>query len=92
MDLKRLKIKRGVVRTSTTKLTRKIDDALGEEEPCLKKLEELLEQLMERELILKEYDRDVEVETEEEDLEDEMTTAMEYMDAISVRRTRIKRA
>ena len=87
-----MKIKRGVVRTSTTKLTRKIDDALGEEEPCLKKLEELLEQLMERELILKEYDRDVEVETEEEDLEDEMTTAMEYMDAISVRRTRIKRA
>ena len=67
MDLKRLKIKRGVVRTSTTKLARKIDDALGEEEPCLKKLEELLEQLMERELILKEYDRDVEVETEEED-------------------------
>ena len=42
--------------------------------------------------ILSEYDKDVEAETEEEDWEDEMTTALEYMDTISVRRTRLKPA
>ena len=92
MDLKRLKIKSGVARTSITKLTQKIDDELEEEEPCLKRLEELLEQLVEKGQILREYDKDVEAETEEEDLEDEMTTALEYMDTISVRRTRLRRA
>lgn len=91
-DLKRLKIKRGVVRTSTTKLAQKIDGELDKEEPCFERLEELLEQLMDKEQVLREYDKGVEAETEERDLEAEMTTALEYMDAINVRRTRLRRA
>ena len=91
-DLKRLKIKRGVMRTATTKLNQKIDGELDKEEPCFAKLEELLDQLKDKEKIIIEHDKNVEAVTEEEDLEDEITIAMEYMDAISVGRTRVKRA
>ena len=41
MDLKRLKIKRGIVRTVTTKLTQKIVDELDEEQ-CFKRLAQKL--------------------------------------------------
>lgn len=91
-ELKRIKKKRGVVRTATTKLTQKIDAELEKDELSFERLEELLDQVRDKEMILRECDKDIEAETEEGELEAEMESVMMYMDAISVRKTRLKRA
>lgn len=90
--LKRLKQKRGVIRAATTKLTQKIDAELQKEEKNFGRLEELLEQVRDKEQILKDCDKDVEEEADEDDLVQEIATAMEYMEAISLRKTRLNRA
>lgn len=88
----RLKKIRGAIRSSTTKLLNKIDGELSNGNPDLDVLEEYLEQLANKERCLIDYDRDIEAETKEEDLDEEINSALEYMDGISARKTRIRRA
>ena len=88
----RLKKIRGAIRSSTTKLLNKIDGELTNGNPNLDVLEEYLEQLSNKERCLIDYDRDIEAETKEEDLEEEIDSTLEYMDGISARKTRIRRA
>lgn len=81
---------RGAVRSATTRLLNKIDGELLKENPDLYVLEEFMEQLISKEQSLNEYDRDIEAAANEDDLDEEINTAIEYMDGISARKTRIR--
>lgn len=83
---------RGAVRSATTRLLNKIDGELLKENPDLYVLEEFMEQLISKEQSLNEYDRDIEAAANEDDLDEEINTAIEYMDGISARKTRIRYA
>ena len=91
-DIPRLKRIRGVVRAATTRLLQKIDGELSKPEPDIYMLEEYMELLMSKEQSLVEHDRDIEAETQENELDDEINTALEYMDGICSRKIRIKQA
>lgn len=82
---------RGAVRSATTRLLNKIDGELTKEEPDLYTLEEFMKRLISKEQSLIEYDRDIEAATDntENDLDEEINTAIEYMDGISARKTAI---
>ena len=90
-DIQRNKRLRGAVRSATTRLHTRIDHEIAMERPNVDVLEEYLEQLLARERTLIDYDREIEAETEMDHLEDEVNTALEYLDSISERRTRIRR-
>ena len=54
-------------------------------------LEIYMDQLTSREGALMEYDRDIEGATEEDELDDEVTVTMEYIDEILKRKSLVKR-
>lgn len=90
-NLQRQKKLRGAVRAATTRLLDKIDQEVGKEDPSTDLLDEYLEHLMARERALLDSDHDIEAETAEDDLEDEVNSTFEYMDRIMSRKNRIKR-
>ena len=55
----------------------KIDREVGKEDPSIAVLEEYLEQLMVREAALLDNDREIEAETEVDDLEEEVNSDFE---------------
>ena len=83
---------RGTVRAATTRLLNKIVGELRKEEPDLDALEEFMEQLISKEQSLIEYDRDIEAAAGGNELDEEINSATGYMDGISARKTRIRRA
>ena len=91
-EIDRRKKKRSSIRTAVTRLINKIDDKLVKERPDHDALEELLEQLILKEDYLTKMDLDVEEQTATEDIEDEVSRALEYKDHISLRKTRTRRA
>ena len=91
-EIDRRKKKRSSIRTAVTRLINKIDDELVKERPDHDALEELLEQLILKEDYLTKMDLDVEEQTATEDIEDEVSRALEYKDHISLRKTRTRRA
>lgn len=87
----RLKRIRGAVRGSTTRLLQKIDGELLKPDPSVETLEEFMEQLMIKEQTLSDCDKNIEAETKDADLEDEISSTLEYMDGLSLRKTRMRR-
>ena len=87
----KLRKKRGTVRTSLTKLIAKIDAVLAEERPNVDIIEEYWDILREKENLLDELDRDIEAGTEEDHLEEETESVMNYKDNTAVRKTRMRR-
>ncbi|XP_037502495.1 uncharacterized protein LOC119376894 [Rhipicephalus sanguineus] len=87
MDIDRIKRKRAVVRTSTTKLLN--DIATMEDDASLGELEEKINLLSLKEDSLKELDR--EIESGVEDLEEEIACSETYKERISVAKTKVQR-
>ena len=93
-DLKRLKKKRGTVRTSSSKLINQIDELIEDwkdDNEKINDLEEMWDLLIEKEKTISEMDKEIEDLTEENDLEEELDNSLRYMDQIIRRKTRIKR-
>ena len=82
---------RGTIRTAVTKLTLKINEELRKDEPNVTYLEEWNEQLSSRETSLTELDREVESITPMDDLEEEVSGAIHYMDEIKAAYVRTRR-
>lgn len=81
-DLQRQKRVRGTIRTATTRLLNNIHQ-VGKEDASTDVLEEYLEQLLMRERAFMESDHEIEAETAMEDLENEVNSALEYLDGIT---------
>ena len=92
---KKLKKKRGTIRTSTTKLIALIDELMVMDKPDVEKRNEMEEywDLVEvKEKELKALDQEIADTIEvEQDLQTDMDRACEYMDTITIRKTRMKR-
>lgn len=88
----RLTKKRALIRASTTKILSKVDAELSKEAADLERLEELMEQMLLKEECLDKIDGEIKEQTETDDLEDEVTRAMEYKEQITLRKTKIRRA
>lgn len=67
----------------------KIDREVGKEDPSIDLLKEYLDHLTARERALLDSDHDMEAETAVDDLEEEVNSALEYMDRIMSRKTKI---
>ncbi|KAL1444437.1 hypothetical protein MTO96_029858 [Rhipicephalus appendiculatus] len=89
MDIDRIKRKRAVVRTSTTKLLN--DIAAMEDDASLGELEEKINLLTLKEDSLKELDREIENGVEDDALEEEIACSENYNEKISVAKTKLQR-
>ncbi|KAL3194808.1 hypothetical protein MRX96_054049 [Rhipicephalus microplus] len=88
MDIDRMKRKRAVVRTSTTKLLN--DIATMEDDASLGELEEKINLLTLKEDSLKELDREIEIGVEDDALEEEIACSENYKEKINVARTKVQ--
>ncbi|CAN8014517.1 unnamed protein product [Ixodes persulcatus] len=86
----RLRRRRAVVRTSTTKLLNETDVLLATEDTHMGELQEKFEFLVSKESTLKELDREMEEVVDCESIEEEMTGAEIYHERISVTKTRLR--
>ncbi|KAL1484720.1 hypothetical protein MTO96_032415 [Rhipicephalus appendiculatus] len=89
MDIDRIKLKRAVVRTSTTKLLN--DIAAMEDDASLGELEEKINLLTLKEDSLKELDREIENGVEDDALEEEISSSENYKEKISIAKTKLQR-
>ncbi|XP_054628394.1 uncharacterized protein LOC129179316 [Dunckerocampus dactyliophorus] len=89
--LQRLKQKRGVLRASTTKLLRAIEEETCKDDASCDRLGELLSMLAEKETNLKELERDIEVNIPFDELEADMIKTVDYKDNINLWKARAKR-
>lgn len=88
----KIKKKRSVIRTLTTKLITNIDASLSDDiEFNLAEIEELRDQLIGKETELKQLDSQIEIFTDIDELENEITLSQEYRDRIIVYKSRIHR-
>ncbi|KAL1414382.1 hypothetical protein MTO96_030363 [Rhipicephalus appendiculatus] len=89
MDIDRIKRKRVVVRTSTTKLLN--DIAAMEDDASLGELEEKINLLTLKEDSLKQLDREIENGVEDDALEEEIACSENYKEKINIAKTKLQR-
>lgn len=75
---------------STAKLLNKMDGIMQTKSPPLMDLEVCMEQFIQKESQLLEHERKIEAATEEYDLEEEVSAAMEYKNGITTRKSEAK--
>ncbi|XP_035220903.1 uncharacterized protein LOC118193845 [Stegodyphus dumicola] len=82
---------RGSVRTSVTKLIRKLDEELQSENPNLEVLQESLSVLIERETSLLKYDEVINAQSTVQELETEVEHCLEYSESIIRCKSKVNR-
>ena len=91
MDIERLRKKRGVIRSSTTKLMSRLEGETSNEAPDCEALREMLSLLSVKEETLTDLDKGIEEETSDKELEAEVEGAQDYQDRIITLKTRARR-
>lgn len=82
-DLERLKRKRTVLRSLTTRLLNRVEREIEDNEPGVDVLEDVLDQLANKRLLLEEVDKQIELATRDlDELETEIMNAQEYIERI----------
>ena len=89
--LQRLRQKRGVVRSSATRLLRSIEQELGEDDVNCDRLSELLAMLTSKEENLLQMDKEIEEEIPMDELDADVAKSQDYQEGLFLWKTRASR-
>ncbi|GIY52055.1 uncharacterized protein CEXT_266531 [Caerostris extrusa] len=90
-ELKATKVKRGIIRSSVTKLIRRTDEELNKEDKNLDILNDNLTVLLEHKETLEGLDKSIECAINDDELEEEIEGSLEYTESIVLCKSRLNR-
>ncbi|GIY34586.1 uncharacterized protein CEXT_165661 [Caerostris extrusa] len=90
-ELKSIKVKRRIIRSSVTKLIRRTDEELNKEDKNLDILNGNLTVLLEHKETLERLDKSIECAINDDELEEEIEGSLEYTESIVLCKSRVNR-